>query len=65
MSLVAFELAETPMKKLKALSSEAGLDPAYLVRMNVEAWLNEPESEFQMAAAYVLKKNSELYRRLA
>jgi len=36
-----------------------------LVRVSVEDMLTQPEEEFRKAAQYVLKKNAELYKRLA
>ena len=32
---------------------------------SVEEWLSQPRSGFAEAASHVLKKNTELYRRLA
>jgi hypothetical protein len=36
-----------------------------LVRAGIDHLLASPEEEFEKAADYVLKKNEELYRRLA
>jgi hypothetical protein len=41
-----------------------GITPEELVRASVEDLLGRPE-EFQKAVDYVLKKNEELYQRLA
>jgi hypothetical protein len=35
------------------------------VRVSIEELLSRPEDAFKQAAGYVLKKNAELYRRLA
>ncbi|MEI3652564.1 MAG: DNA-binding protein [Dolichospermum lemmermannii FEM_B0920] len=41
-----------------------GISPEELLRATIEDWLNYPKSDFEQAANYILKKNSELYRRL-
>jgi len=53
------------MAKLKALSNQLGTSPQELLQMSVEDLLAEPETEYQHVKQYVLKKNKELYRRLA
>ena len=45
-------------------ASLSGLTPEEFLQRRVEELLKQPE-EFREAAAYVLNKNSELYRRLA
>lgn len=52
------------MSKLKEMATGLGTTPEELVRASVEELLGRPE-EFEKAANYVLKKNEELYRRLA
>jgi len=42
-----------------------GVAPEALLRASIEDWLNCQKSEFGDMADYVLKKNAELYRRLA
>ena len=42
-----------------------GISPEELLRATIEDWLNYPNNDFEQAVNYVLKKNSELYRRLA
>jgi len=46
------------------MASGLGTTPEELVRASVEDLLGRPK-EFQEAVDYVLKKNEELYRRLA
>jgi antitoxin FitA len=41
------------------------VSPEELVRATVEELLERPEQDFQRALDHVLKKNAELYRRLA
>ena len=65
MTTVTISLPDEPMLRLKELANEAGVAPEELLRASVEQWLSHPKDEFAQAAAFVLKKNSELYRRLA
>jgi antitoxin FitA len=39
--------------------------PEDLVLANIEGWLATSNDEFTQSTSYVLKKNAELYRRLA
>ena len=65
MTTVTITLSEERAVKLKELAEEMGVAPEELLRARVEEWLSRPESDFAQAATYVLKKNAELYRRLA
>ena len=42
-----------------------GVSVEDVARMSIEELLAQPEEDFGRAADYVLKKNAELYRRLA
>jgi hypothetical protein len=61
---LTISLPEDRMSKLKEMASGLGTTPEELVRASVEDLLGRPE-EFQKAVDYVLRKNEELYRRLA
>lgn len=50
--------------KLNDLAREAGVTPEELLQQSIEGWLSRGE-DFDQAAAYVLNKNAELYRRLS
>jgi predicted transcriptional regulator len=65
MTTITIALPEEQARKLEELAQEAGVTPEALLRAGVEEWLARPRSDFAEAAAYVLKKNAELYRRLA
>ncbi len=52
-------------RRLTELAGEAGVQPEELLRASVEEWLSRPRTDFAGAASYVLKKNADLYRRLA
>ena len=64
MSDITISLPEDRMSKLKEMAVGLGMTPEELVRVSVEDLLGRPK-EFQEALGYVLKKNEELYRRLA
>lgn len=64
MGNITISLPEDKMSQLKEMASGLGTTPEELVRASVEDLLGRPE-DFQEALDYVLKKNEELYRRLA
>jgi antitoxin FitA len=65
MSTITIQLPDDRMHRLQELAKEAKLPPEELLRARVEEWLDGPSQNFLKAAQYVLKKNEELYRRLA
>ena len=65
MDVFTVSLPETQAQRLRELAREAGVSPEQLLRVSVEEWLSRPGRDFAEAAAYVLQKNQELYRRLA
>lgn len=65
MDLFTVTLTEDQARRLRELAREAGVTPESLLRAGVEEWLNRAGGDFSEAAAYVLRKNRELYRRLA
>jgi predicted transcriptional regulator len=65
MTKFAIELEDERVQKLHKRAEKSGLTPEMLLRARVEAWLDDDEKSFEAAATYVLKKNAELYRRLA
>lgn len=65
MDIFTVELPEAQAQQLRELAREAGVSPEQLLRVGVEEWLSRPGRDFAEAAAYVLQKNRELYRRLA
>ncbi len=62
---ITINIPDEQLQKLQALAQESGISLADLLRARIEDWLNHPTSEFTQAANYVLRKNAELYRRLA
>ncbi len=63
MTNITVTLPEEQISKLQELAQAAGTSPEELLRASVEEWLSHPGQDFAAAAAYVLRKNAELYRR--
>ena len=62
---VAFELPSAQAEKLREEATRLGLAPEDLARAALADLLGAPDAEFRAADARILKKNEELYRRLA
>lgn len=62
---VAIELPPTQAAQLQSEAKRLGVPPEELARAAVTDLLATPDAAFQAAAARVLAKNRELYRRLA
>ena len=62
---VAFELPPAQAEKLRTEAARLGLSPDDLARAAVTDLLAVPDAEFEAAAARVLAKNRDLYKRLA
>ena len=65
MTSITVEIPDEQLQKLQQLAQESGISLEDLLRASIEDWLNYPKSEFVQASSYVLKKNAQLYRRLA
>ncbi len=65
MTAITINISDTRLKKLQQLANESGVSPEELLCASVEEWLSGSKDEFDQAASYVLKKNAELYQRLA
>jgi predicted transcriptional regulator len=65
MSSITIELNEEQLVKLQSIAERIGVSVETLARSSLEELLAKPDDEFESAADYVLKKNDELYRRLA
>jgi hypothetical protein len=59
------DLPKDTMLKHKELTSRFNMTPEELVRASVEELIASPEETFLEAVDYALKKNQELYKRLA
>jgi len=65
LTTITIDLPDERAQRLREMASRLGVSPEELVRVSVEEPLARPDEEFARAVDYVLKKNSELYRRLA
>jgi predicted DNA-binding protein len=52
-------------QKLSRIAEHLGVSAEDLVRTSIETLIAQPPQDFAEAVDYVLKKNAELYRRLA
>jgi antitoxin FitA len=65
MTQITIELAEERLQVLQQRADDLGITLEELVQLSIDDLLTRPQDEFQQAVDYVLKKNAELYRRLA
>ena len=65
MTAITINISDHCVGKLQQLAHENGVSPEELLCASVEEWLSGSKDEFSQAASYVLKKNAELYQRLA
>ncbi len=65
MSTLAINLSEEYLQKLREIAIQYQVTPEELVLASIVEFLSRPEEAFQKALEYVLKKNANLYRRLA
>jgi predicted transcriptional regulator len=65
MTTITIELPNERLQKLQEMALKFGVSMEELIRASVEDMLTQPEEQFRNAAQYVLKKNKELYKRLA
>lgn len=65
MTTITIALSDDRAQKLQQIAARLRVAPEDLVRVSLEDLLARPEEEFERALAYVLRKNAELYRRLA
>jgi hypothetical protein len=65
MTTLTITIPDDRLSKLKELAARFHVSPEDLVNVSIEEILTCPEETFQQALHYVLKKNADLYRRLA
>jgi antitoxin FitA len=65
MSAITISLSDDRLERLRTMAKLASVSPEDLARAGLEDWLDRPREDFQKAAEYVLRKNAELYQRLA
>jgi hypothetical protein len=62
---VSIELNEAEANRLRDEAAQLGVDPEDLARAALADLLRNEDENFREAAERVLRKNEELYRRLA
>jgi hypothetical protein len=62
---LAIELTAAEERRLREQAARLGVEPADLARAAVSDLLANEDDDFRAAAERVLRKNQELYRRLA
>jgi len=62
---ITVALTEARLQELEEVAVRLGVSVDTLVRVSVEELLAKPDESFRDTLDYVLKKNEELYRRLA
>lgn len=65
MSSITVTLSEERLAQLREMADQLRTTPEDLARASIEDLLARSEKDFDTVAQYVLKKNAELYRRLA
>ncbi|MEH2382626.1 MAG: DNA-binding protein [Nostoc sp.] len=65
MNTITIKIPDERLLKLQETASNLGVSIEELVLMGIEEVLNKPNASFKGAMDYVLKKNTELYKRLA
>ena len=65
MTILAVDISDDRFAKLREVAKGLLVTPEELVVASIEDLLARPEDDFEQAVEYVLKKNTELYRRLA
>jgi len=65
MDTITIALPDDRLLELKERATRFSISPEELVRVSIEELLTRPDEAFQNAVDYILKKNAELYRRLA
>jgi antitoxin FitA len=62
---ITIDLSDQQFQRIQQLAHKLGLSPQELLRLSIDDWLSSSRNEFSQTANYVLKKNAELYKRLA
>jgi len=65
MATITVSLPADRLERLTAVAERFQVAPEELIRVSIEELLTQPEDDFRQALYYILKKNAELYQRLA
>ena len=62
---ITITLPDDRLHQLKEIAARFQVAPEELARVGIEELLGRPDDAFRQAVELILKKNAELYRRLA
>lgn len=65
MTTLTIKLSGERMVRLREAAARYGVTPEELARVGIEDLLLQPEEDVQRTVEYVLRKNRDLYQRLA
>ena len=65
MAEVKISLSPDELKRLEDIGRQEGLTVEQVAKLGIQDLMNQPDEAFRLAAERILKKNAELYRRLA
>jgi antitoxin FitA len=65
MNAIMITLSNERLARLQEMAAHFKVSPEELARVSIEDLLARPDDAFERAVTEVLKKNAELYRRLA
>ncbi len=65
MSDITVSISDERLIKLEEKADRLGITLKDLVLLGIDEILSRPDEDFLQAVDYVMKKNAELYRRLA
>ena len=65
MNTITITLSDDQLKQLREKAQLLGISPEELALAGIEELIGKPDDAFEQALEYVLRKNAELYRRLA
>ena len=65
MTTFSIDLSGDQTRQLREHAADSGLAPEAFLNAVIKRWLDAPQGDFLEAVEYVLRKNAELYKRLA
>lgn len=65
MTTITVSLTEDQKKRLEDIARQSGATVEEVAQLGLQAWLDCEREELLSTAKYLLKKNAELYLRLA
>ena len=65
MTTISVQIEDAKAQVLMEKAKRYGLNPEQLLTASLEDLIGQPDKDFDVAARRVIKKNKELYRRLA